>query len=102
MPKKTEKKRTHRFTQEYGARPSAGHYTDSRYARDQSSATHLKFFFCIVVLRTTSSSAYALQKTSFFALECSISVIFFVIYIRTYGRINGLRASPTFLLRLGL
>ena len=38
------------FMFRYGARPSAGHYTDSRYARDQSSATHLKFLFCIVVL----------------------------------------------------
>ena len=48
----------------YGARPSAGHYTNSRYARDQSSATHLhlKFFFCIV------RSACALQKTSSFVL----------------------------------
>ena len=56
-----QKKREHTNTQtQYGARPSGGHYTDSRYARDQSSATHLKFFFCIVVLRTTSSSAYAL------------------------------------------
>ena len=30
------------------------------------------------MLRTTSSSAYALQKTSFFALECSIFGAFFL------------------------
>ena len=39
-----------------------------------------------------SSSAYALQKTSFFALECSISVIFFVTYGRTYIHTDALMA----------